>query len=62
MTNIGNSFQNMLEKMQQQEFRSKTMLCEVHEIDGATEEFRPATNDMFEYNCKYIFHIIASCV
>ncbi|CAB4010948.1 Hypothetical predicted protein [Paramuricea clavata] len=39
----------MLEKMQEQdEFANRSTLDEVNEIDGADEEFRPATNDMFE--------------
>ena len=39
----------MLEKMQElEESLSRTTLHDVNEIDGTDEEFRPATNDMFE--------------
>jgi hypothetical protein len=48
----------MLEKMQEQdEFPNRSTLDEVNEIDGADEEFRPATNDMFEMKERKYIHL-----
>ena len=38
----------MLERMQEQESQGRAMLGDVNETDGANEEFRPATTDMFQ--------------
>ena len=41
--------------MHEQEYPNKATLNEVNEVDGSDDEFRPATNDMFEFKeCKHI--------
>ena len=50
--------QNMIEKMHEQEFPNRSTLNDVNEIDGnSDEEFRPATDDMFEFKERKHFHL-----